>query len=272
MVRDIQEIPDDNDFIINIRSSVYRYPIKLWVSLEDTVLSLKEYMGERMERYLDELTIVINQSCPYPLPDEMRLSKLLEEHRNLLLLSHEGNEEPYGRPDTRPREFSVWWSQCVPQRYFTQKETQEWDRDLEEWKPVLKEILDFRFIAKESIPHIRSWLYATRNVSEIWLLGTHPYVNEIIQHIAEDVLSLPCLTLISIQHPMNPDFQIPPKSNERISHTEIKRTHLERSALVYLYQHLALDQYRHSTELIEIWIDAGLLGNKETRRFFPDSS
>jgi hypothetical protein len=267
MVRDIQEIPDDSDFMITVRSSVYRYPIQVWVSREDTVYSLKEYMGERMERYFDEMTIVIGQTCPYPLPDDMRLSKLLDEHRNLLLLVHEGKVENYGRMETKEQDHAVWWSQDVPQRYLIEKETEEWDKDTEEWNTVVKRVLDFRFLAKESIPRIRSWLYATRDVSEILLLGTHPHVMEMIQMIAEDVLSLSQLMRVHIQHPMDPDFQLPAKSRERLEHMEVKKSSVTRQGLVYLYQHLLMDMYSDSVERVEIWIDGGLLGTKERQRF-----
>jgi hypothetical protein len=267
MVRDIQEIPDDGDFAITIRSSVYRYPIQVWASNEDTVYSLKEYMGERMERYLDEMTVVISQACPYPLPDEMRLHKLLDEHRHLLVLVHEGKEEPYGRV-LHERPMDVWWCQEVPQRYLIEKETEEWNKQNGQWVTIVKRILDFRFLVKESIPRIRSWLYATRDVSEIWLLGTHPHVMEMVSIIAEDVLSLPDLVRIHIQHPMDPDFRLPAKSNERLEHMEVKKSAVQRDGLVALYQHLLMDQYRDSADRVEIWVDGGLLGSKDRWRFF----
>jgi hypothetical protein len=267
MVRDIQEIPDESDFIITVRSSVYRYPIQMWVSQEDTIYSLKEYMGERMERYFDEMTIVISQTCPYPLPDEMRLIKLLDEHRNLLLMVHEGKDEPYGRNDSKERETNIWWSQDVPQRYLVEKETEEWNKQNGQWHTVVKKVLDFRFLVRESIPRIRSWIYATRDASEIWLLGTHPHVMDMIQMIAEDVLSMNQLVRIHIQHPMDPDFQLPPKSRERIERIETKKSSVERQGLVYLYQHLLMDMYNDSANTVEIWIDEGLLESKAGHRF-----
>ncbi len=267
MVRDIQEIPDDGDFTLTIRSSVYRYPIQVWASNEDTIYSLKEYMGERMERYLDEITVSISQSCPYPLPDEMLLHKLLDEHRNLLVSVHEGKEESYGRPSPI-QPMDVWWRQDVPLRYLVEKETEEWNKQNGHWVTVVKRILDFRFLVKESIPRIRSWLYATRDVSEIWLLGTHPYVMEMVSMIAEDILSLQELVLIHIQHPMDPEFRLPAKSNERLEHMEVKISAVQRDGLVSLYQHLLMDMYRNSADRVEIRIDGGLLGSKDRFRFF----
>lgn len=238
--------------MITIRSSVYEYPLRLWAGAEDTVGDLKVYLGERLEHFMDEMSILVSWSYPYPLAEEMRLAALLVEHRHLLLVVHEGGQDLRGG--------EVWWSQEVPERYLGQ--TQEG-----------YVVLDFRYLAEESVKRVRSWLYREREAEEIWLLGTHPQVMEILYAIAEDVLSLVRLRRIVIESPDRVGYQIPLKSASRAeAFRRGKRGQengLRRQGLTYLYQHLLLDQYR-SPEEVEIWVDGGLLAGIEGRiRFLP---
>lgn len=261
MVRLITDAPCENDFILTVRCSVYEYPMKLWISLEDTVSDLKEFMGKRMECFSDEMTFMISLACPYPLPDDMRLCRLLDEHRHLILQIHEGKEECYGR--TLPLENHVaWWGgdgNSMPDRYlFTNEEG--------------KEGFDFRYLVKSQIPRIRSWIYSHRHVSEIWLLGTHPSVDSILYTLAEDILSFVSLDRIVIHHPEEASYSLPLFSEERhrVIHQDGVVSHLTRDSIVYLYQHLLLDQYRDSAEEVSLIIHGGLLhGHSETFRFSP---
>lgn len=256
MVRDGTEAPHETDVMVTIRCSIYEYPMKVWVSLEDTIYDLKEFMGKRMELFQDEMTFIICLSYPYPLPDTMRLCQLLDEHRHLILRIHEGNEECYGRAEGT----SVSWcdGQVIPDRYlFTNQEED-------------KTIFDFRYLAPSQIPRIRSWIYSQRNVSEIWLLGTHPHVSDILYALAEDMLSLVALDRIVIHHPLDSSYSIPTHSEGRhlIFHVDGIVSYLTREAVVYLYQHLLLDHYRNSVEDVSIMIHGGLLdSHPETFRF-----
>lgn len=257
MIRDLTEsAPSDRDFIITVRTSVHEYPLRLWVDVEDTVGDLKAYLGEQLECYRDEMSILVNRSYPYPLAEEMRLDTLLLEHRHLLLVLHEGGQDP-GRGDPRSEDI-VWWSQKVPERYL--QHTQEG-----------KGVLDFRYLAEESVKRVRSWIYQEREVEEIWLLGTHPLATEILYAVAEDVLSLVCLRRIRVESPDRADYMIPPRSSRRAEafRQQGGESRIQRQGLVYLYQHLLLDQYR-SLDEVEIWIDSGLLPGMEGRiQFLP---
>lgn len=254
MVRAISEAPCETDFILTVRCSVNEYPMKLWISLEDTLSDLKRFMGERMELFHDEMTFMTSLSCPYPLPDDMRLCRLLDEHRHLILQVHEGKEECYGRLDK-----SIWWGdgQDMPDRYLITLE----DGRL---------IFDLRYLATSQLPRIRSWIYSHRHVSEIWLLGTHPSVNSILYALAEDILSFVSLDQIIIHHPQDTSYSLPlfSEGRHRVFHQNGIVSHLTREAVVYLYQHLLLDQYRDSTEDVSVIIHGRLLNDHvDTFRF-----
>lgn len=257
MIRDLAEsAPSDGDFMITVRTSIHEYPLRLWAGVEDTVEDLKAYLGEQLECYRDEMSLLVNRSYPYPLAEEMRLDTLLLEHRHLLLVLHEGGQGPgRGNPQS---EDKVWWSQKVPERYL---------RQTEEGKGVL----DFRYLAEESVKRVRSWIYQERDVEEIWLLGTHPQVMEILYAVAEDVLSLVGLRRIRVESPDRADNPIPPRCSRRAEAFRQKggESRVQRQGLVYLYQHLLLDQYRSADE-VEIWIDSGLVPGMEGRiQFLP---
>ena len=267
MVRNITEAPCYGDFIITIRCPVLGTTNKVWSSVDDTVASVKEFMGEQMELFSDEMTVIVGQSHPYPLSDTMPLSRLIVEHRHLTLLIHEGKDICYGASqdshdshDSQEEEESscAWWGQPVPDRYIGQVNSGV--------------VFDFRYLSNNCVPRIRSWMYRERNISEIWLLGTHPRLMEILYAIAEDVLCLNGLQSIVIQNPACSSYSIPYKSLAR--HTSNNTANmLQRSGLVYLYQHLLLDQYRPSAETVEIWVDGGLLfGQEERTRFYHNTT
>lgn len=240
MVKQITDAPYDSDIIITIHCSLWESSLKLWVSIEDTIATIKEFIGEMCHLFSDEMTIIACLSYPYPLADEMKLSRLFVEHRHLTLLIHEGNEICYGTVHDGTAENEG--IRPIPERYIGQIES--------------RTILDFRYLSASSLPFLRSWLYQNRNVAEIWLLGTHPNIMEILYAVADDVLSFTRLYRILIQNPACVDYQIPYKSAGRHF---IGPSHLQMSGLSYLYQHLLLDQYRSSAEEIEIWVDGGLL-------------
>jgi hypothetical protein len=236
--------------IITIHCATIGTPIKVWASTDDTVETLKAFIGERYELFSDEMTLMITQSHPYPLADTMWLSRLYVEHRHLTLLIHEGGEIHYGRPQ---EDIGPSLSQPIPERYIGQVKG--------------RVILDFRYLSFSCLSRIRYWLYQARAISEIWLLGTHPHVTEILYAIAEDVLSIIGLHAIIIQNPAHPDYIVPYKSQAR---HQIGPSYLRQEALSYLYQHLLLDQYRDAAEEVEILIDGGLLPGIHTpQRYRP---
>ena len=253
MVQDIVEAPCYGDFIVTIRCPLLGTSVKVWASVRDTILSIKEFMGDRLELFSDEMTVLVSQTCPYPLSDSVLLSRLLVEHRHLTLIVHEGKEICYGVKDEDEDE-DAWLGQSVPDRYVSLDNSK---------------VLDFRYLSDRCIPRIRAWLYKERDASEIWLLGTHPKLMDILYAIAEHVLGLGSLVLIVIQNPMSPTYTVPYKSHARNACNGTVST-LERCGLSYLYQHLLLDQYRASAEEVEIWVDGGLLpGVAEGFRFLP---
>jgi hypothetical protein len=237
----------------------------LRVAQNETVGDLKRFMGERLEKYMDEMTVMISMSYPYPLPEHMRLDWLLVEHRDLILRIHEDEIEKEG----------AWWAQPVPMRYL------QWVEGNDESSYAL----DLRYLPSSSISRIRSWLYGacyiSPSVSEIWLLGTHPHVMDILYAVAEDVLSMTNLYKVVLFHPHDDKYIIPAHSVSRheslqressgggAESSSVWRSHLYREGLVYLYQHLALDRYRNSVELVEIHVDGGLLAGVEKGRWLP---
>lgn len=253
MIRDFTDsAPNEEDLLITVRSSIDAYPLRLWAGAKDTVGDLKDFLGERLERFMDEMTVLVSPSYPYPLAEGMRLGALLVEHRHLLLLVHEGGQGPENEGENK----DGWWSQEVPERYLGQSQ-----------EGAL--VLDFRYLAEESVKRVRSWLYQERDVEEIWLLGTHPLVMEILYAVAEDVLSLIRLRRVVIESPHRIGYRVPLKSVGRAESFRRKgeESRLQRHGLLYLYQHWMMDQYR-SPEEMEIWVDGGLLeGVEEPSRF-----
>lgn len=243
MVKGITEAPYETDIIITINCSLFESPLKVWVSTEDTIAILKEFIGENYELFSDEMTIIMGSSHPYPLADEMRLSRLFVEHRHLTLFIHEGKEICYGASYDMTEDRV--WTHPIPERYIGLIES--------------RVILDFRYLSPSSLFFIRPWLYQIRTVSEIWLLGTHPNIMNMLYAISEDVLSLIGLKAIIIQNPASPRYIIPNKSANRHS---VGPSHLQINGLSYLYQHLLLDRYRPSAEEVEIWVDGSLLPDR----------
>ena len=124
MVRlDISDVLCEEDEIrLTIRSSPLEYPMALRVARNETVGDVKRFMGERLEKYMDEMTMMISMAYPYPLPDDMRLDWLLVEHRDLILRVHEGGYRDSGSGNSIVGEDgiekeTVWWAQTVPMRY-----------------------------------------------------------------------------------------------------------------------------------------------------------
>jgi hypothetical protein len=98
---------------------------------------------------------------------------------------------------------------------------------------------------------------------------------EILYAVAEDVLSMENLCKVILFHPLDGTYNIPTHSMSRHESLRMEsgdggwRSYLYREGLVYLYQHLALDRYRDSVELVEIHVDGGLLVGVEKGRWLP---
>lgn len=261
MVRNITEAPCETDFILTVHCSIYQYPVELCISMEDTISDIKEFMGETMELFHDEMTFMISLSCPYPLPDNMKLCRLLDEHRHLILRIHEGNEECYGRSKTALNTSVPWCDgQVIPDRYLFINDNG-------------KTIFDFRYLSSSQIPRIRSWIYSYRHIAEVWLLGTHPLISRILYSLAEDILSFVALDRIIIQHPEHESYSLPLHSESRHHdfHKDGITSHLHREELVYLYQHLLMDQYRDSVKDVSIIVHGNLLHSHTTSfRFYNE--
>ena len=251
-----------DEFRLTLRMVHTEYPTALTVSSRDTLKDLKTFMGVYLERYPDEMTLQVNLAYPYPLSEEMTMGELLVEHRDLMLRVHEGGNggrEVTGRKDAD----CEWWAQPVPLRYLLKT-----DED--------RHILDLRYLPSSDISRIRAWLYQIQRmpVTEIWLLGTHPRVQEMLSSVAEDVLCLRGLVRVWIQNPEADKYQVPPLSVGR--HDALWkeqagewRTSITRDALVYLYQHLVLDRYRDAAEDVSIVVDRGLVSGWEGGRWRP---
>lgn len=265
MVRryDVYEEQGEGEFCLTVRCAPSEYPITLTVSREETVEDLKHFLSVEWERYLDEMTVAISLAYPYPLADTLRLGRLRIEHRHLMVHVHEGGSE-VGMIGEEEEAKSVWWAQPVPLRYL---------------QPISEDggdVLDFRYLVVSGIPRIRAWLYYVQTchlpVKEIWLLGTHPHIGEILCALAEDILTLGELMTIRVFHPESGNYLLPAFSCAR--HESLRgngwASHLTRESLVYLYQHLATDRYRHQAEDVHIVVDAGLLsGHEERGRWLP---
>lgn len=92
-------------------------------------------------------------------------------------------------------------------------------------------VLDVRELEAEEVEQIRSWLYRSRDVVEIWLAGANPTVNDTLRAIAEDIRSLVAIERVWIQA----------GGTSRV----------EASAVSYVRQHLLMDQYRREEVAID---------------------
>jgi len=255
--RDDEHLGSD-EFRLTLRMTQTEYPKALVVSSQETMGELKRFMGEYLERYPDEMTLQVSLAYPYPLSEEMKLGRLLVEHRDLLLREHEG-----GEGDNVTDTDTTWWAQSVPMRYLLKTGEDGC-------------ILYLRYLPSSGISRIRSWLYQIQHVSvtEIWLLGTHPHVQKMLYTIAEDILCLRGRVCVWIQDPEGCGYQIPALSMGRHDAMWKEqdgewRTSVTRDALVYLYQHLALDRYRAAVEDVSIVVDRGLWSGWQGGRWRP---
>ena len=250
-----------------IHTSYEEDVIRLWVAEEDTVEDVKAFLaswkGEEWEVYADEMRVecqgeVVLEGVP------------LSAVASSPLVLSEGTAGEV-----------VWWAQEVPQRYVIRQkgvvgslESLESLEDLEV-EPVGggsrgsgNVILDLRFLSCDP-RRIRSWLYQARDITEIWILGTHPEVVEILYAVAEDVRCLPRLQRIHLQHPSDAGFLLPPRSGRRMKRFGGgggggRGSRVTSEVLSYLIQHLQMDAYRVGDE-VEIWVDAGLMANGAER-------
>jgi hypothetical protein len=85
-------------------------------------------------------------------------------------------------------------------------------------------VLDLRELEAEEVECVRSWLYRSREVAEIWLAGANPTVNEALLAIAEDIRSLIRVERVWIQGGGT--------------------SFVQRGSVSYLRQHMLMDQYR----------------------------
>lgn len=113
--------------------------------------------------------------------------------------------------------LSVWWPMDPPSRYIDMC-----DRGT---------ILDLRELEADDVDGIRSWLYRSQDVVEIWLAGANPTVNDALLAIAEDVRSLVAVERIWIQSG--------------------GASQVSASAVSYLRQHLLMDQYRAGEVIVD---------------------
>jgi len=246
-------IPESNEFIIGIRKNVQEYPIKLYVVKEDTILSLKLFLENYLKAFSDEQNFVIGPQLPYSLPDHLPLAHLREEHRNLFVII----QEP---PST-----------TIPKRYLLTLSEEVGvnvgNIDIESGI-VTTIILDFRYIHIDSIQYIRQWMYMERYADEIFVLATHPKIDDILYAISDNVLILPKLYRVHIQHPMDDSYMYPILHNDRFIDVD-NESKVTRELLMYLYQTLLTDQYRKEEDAIEIVLDKGVIGNKTQILFHP---
>jgi len=245
---------NENEIIISIRRTVQEYPIKVYVTDEDTIFSLKLYFENELNAYTDEQNYVIGPQLPYALQDNLKLIHLREEHRNLFVIIQEAP------------------SNTVPKRYLLTL-SEEVDINVgnidNEKGLITRKILDFRYIHMESVKYIGQWMYMERYINEIYVLATHPKVDEILYAIADNILLLPKIYIVHIQHPEDPTYEYPFLHNERFIDID-NYSKVTRAMLMYLFQTLLTDQYREMEDQVEILLDKNVLGNKEQRVFNPN--
>lgn len=228
------------------------HTIRLWISEDDTIQDVKEFLGEwkgeEWEVYPDEMRVVSDGEVV------VEGVPLCAVASSPLVLSEDDTGE------------GVWWAQEVPMRHLI-RDALDVDVDVEVDSRGSRVVLDLRFLSCDP-RRIRSWMYGARDITEIWILGTHPRVVDILYAVAEDVRCLPCLRRIHLQHPSDAGFLLPPRSGRRMKRfgggaIGSGESRVTSEALSYLTQHLHLDAYRmRAEEEVEIWVDAGLIAEK----------
>lgn len=247
-------IQESNEFIIGVRKNVNEYPMKLYVTEKDTILSLKLFLEKYLCAYSDEQNFVIGPQLPYPLPDQLLLIQLRDEHRNLFVII----QEPPANN--------------VPKRYLLtlreEVEVNVGNIDIEKGI-VTTRIMDLRYIHMDSVKYICQWMHMERYIHEIYVLATHPKIDEIIYAIADNILIFPKLYRVHIQHPMDETYEYPPLYNNRFMDVD-NESKVRRDMLMYLYQILLTDQYRDKEDEVEIVLDKGVMGNTNKILFDPN--
>ena len=256
MVRFIlkDSIKEQNEIIIGVRKNVQEYPIHVYVTEEDTIFSLKIFFEKYLCAFSDEQNYVIGPQLPYPLPDHLLLTHLRDEHRNLFVIIQEPSFTNI------PKRYLLTLSEEV--------EVNVGNIDIETGI-VTRRILDLRYIHIESIKHIRQWMYMERYINEIYVLATHPKIDEILYEISDNILIFPKLYRVHIQHSMDEKYVYPPLYNQRFIDVD-NQSKVTRELLMYLYQILLTDQYRKGEEEVEILLDRDVMENKERVLFHPD--
>lgn len=255
MVRFIlnDSIQEPNEIRIGVRKNVQEYPVQLYITDKDTILSLKIFLENYLCAYSDEQNLVIGPQLPYSLPDQLLLIQLREEHRNLFVII----QEP--PPNNIPKRYLLTISEEV--------EINIGNIDVER-SIVTTRILDLRYIHIDSIKYIRQWMYMDRYIHEIYVLATHPKIDDILYTISDNILIFPKLYRVHIQHPLDSSYKYPILHNERFIDVD-NQSRVSREMLMYLYQTLLTDQYRDREDEVEIVLDQNVLHNKDQILFHP---
>jgi hypothetical protein len=244
---------NENEIIISIRRTVQEYPIKMYVTEEDTIFSLKLYFEKWLNAYTDEQTYLISAQHPYALSDNLKLIQLRAEHRDLFVII---SEPPH---TTIPKRYLLTLSEEV--------DINVGNIDIEKGVVTMR-ILDFRYIHMESVKYIGQWMHMERYINEIYVLATHPKIDEILYAISDNILLLPNIYRVHIQHPLDTNYKYPILHNERFIDVD-NNSKVTRAMLMYLFQTLLTDQYREMENQVEILLDENVLGNKEQSIFNP---
>lgn len=244
---------NDNEIILSVRKTVQEYPIKVYVTDEDTIFTLKIFFESIFNAYTDEQNYVIGPQLPYALPDALKLIDLREEHHNLFLIIHEAS------PNNIPKRYLLTLNEEV--------EVNVGNIDIET-TIVTTKVLDFRYIHIESIKYIRQWMYMNRYVNEIYVLAIHPKIDDILYTIADNILICPYLYRVHIQHPLDSNYKYPILHNERFMDLD-NQSKVTREMLMYLFQTLLTDQYRNMEDEVEILLDENVMNNEQQIIFHP---
>jgi hypothetical protein len=247
-------IKDEDELVISVRRNVQEYPIKIYVKKEDTIYSLKLFFESRFNAFTDEQNYVIGPHLPYALSDNLSLFQLRDEHCNLFVIIKEAHYT------TIPKRYLLTLSEEV--------EANIGNIDTENIIITTK-VLDLRYIHLESIQYIGQWMYMDRYINEIYLLATHPKIDDIIYSISEYILLFPKLYRVHIQHPSDPEYKYPRLHNDRFMDLD-NISKVKRDVVMYLYQTLLTDQYREVDDEVEIVLDKYVLGNEMRTTFHPE--
>ncbi len=225
-------IGQEGDFIITLRANDATFQYS--VSLENTVLDLKEFISPQFNMFWDEQEFVITDN-DIPLNNEQILFELPLHHRDISLNTV----------------YPVADNNYCPQRYYYYKDANTPDEVTGFAEDSIFDFFDFNIA---HLPFISSWFNMFQHITRIDIDVSHLHVNSIAQCVADNIHLLPNLRTIFISNRFidHPPYHITFNSLHLI-HNSIMNLEGERNVTFCLDQDVQLqDVYGDRLERLDI--------------------